>query len=155
MDFKIYLGEKLIAQGDSCWFVLNRKTRRPAAIEEYITPFGVVEEAVFGSHNINLNANTESFVKINEIKFPVNYNDLDFNGHVNNISYIDWAISALPVEILNKYKIKKYSVVFKHECFLNEQIITELFQDETEFVAIILKQDGTTACEIRAYAEPI
>lgn len=155
MDFKIYSDEKLISQGDSSWFILNRKTRRPVAIEEYITPFGLEEEVVFGSHNVKLKTNIENFIKINEINFSVNFNDIDFNGHVNNISYVDWAIATLPVEILKKYKIKRYSVIFKQECFLNEQIKTELYQYENEFMAKIFKQDGTTACEINAYAELI
>ena len=29
---------------------------------------------------------------------PVTYGDLDMNGHVNNVRYIEWVLNSLPLE---------------------------------------------------------
>ena len=37
--------------------------------------------------------------------YPVRYSDIDSNGHVNNVKYMEMAIDTLPRSILNEYKI--------------------------------------------------
>lgn len=154
LDFRILSGEKLIAQGDSLWFVLEQKTRKPVSIEKIIEPCGKIEETVFESHKRE-NFNKDEMQKINTKTFFVNYNDLDYNGHVNNVSYLDWGVISVPEDYINMYKIKQYSITFNKECFLNEKITTNLYQKDNYFHFEVIKEDDTIACKLDIEAEKL
>lgn len=47
--------------------------------------------------------------------YPVRYSDIDSNGHVNNVKYMEMAIDTLPRSILNEYKLFNIKVLFKKE----------------------------------------
>ena len=47
--------------------------------------------------------------------YPVRYSDIDSNGHVNNVNYMEMAIDTLPRSILNEYKLYNIKVLFKKE----------------------------------------
>lgn len=47
--------------------------------------------------------------------YPVRYSDINSNGHVNNVKYMEMAIDTLPRSILNEYKIFNIKVLFKKE----------------------------------------
>lgn len=47
--------------------------------------------------------------------YPVRYSDIDSNGHVNNVKYMEMAIDTLPRSILNEYKLYNIKVLFKKE----------------------------------------
>lgn len=54
--------------------------------------------------------------KENYIKdYPVRYSDIDSNGHVNNVKYMEMAIDTLPRSILDEYKLFNIKVLFKKE----------------------------------------
>ncbi|MBE6071839.1 MAG: acyl-[acyl-carrier-protein] thioesterase [Clostridium butyricum] len=46
---------------------------------------------------------------------PIRYSDIDSNGHVNNVKYMEMAIDTLPRSILNEYKLYNIKVLFKKE----------------------------------------
>jgi len=47
--------------------------------------------------------------------YPVRYSDIDSNGHVNNVKYMEMAIDTLPRSILNEYELYNIKVLFKKE----------------------------------------
>ena len=47
--------------------------------------------------------------------YPVRYSDIDSNGHVNNVKYMEMAMDTLPRFILNEYKLFNIKVLFKKE----------------------------------------
>lgn len=47
--------------------------------------------------------------------YPVRYSDIDSNGHVNNVKYMEMAIDTLPRSILNEYELFNIKVLFKKE----------------------------------------
>lgn len=47
--------------------------------------------------------------------YPVRYSDIDSNGHVNNVKYMEMAVDTLPRYILNEYNLFNIKVLFKKE----------------------------------------
>lgn len=47
--------------------------------------------------------------------YPIRYSDIDSNGHVNNVKYMEMATDTLPRSILNEYKLFNIKVLFKKE----------------------------------------
>ncbi|MDZ7548328.1 acyl-[acyl-carrier-protein] thioesterase, partial [Clostridium perfringens] len=46
----------------------------------------------------------------------------DFNKHVNNTKYVEWAIESLPEDIVKNYKLEEIKVTFEKECKYGEEI---------------------------------
>ena len=54
--------------------------------------------------------------------FRVGDCDLDRNGHVNNVCYIEWALESVPVSILNTCGLEMLEINFTGEAFHGETI---------------------------------
>lgn len=57
-----------------------------------------------------------------EKEFKIRYSDIDFNRHVNNAKYVEWAIESLPIEVVRDFKLENIKVTFEKECTYGEEI---------------------------------
>ncbi|MGX7109212.1 acyl-ACP thioesterase domain-containing protein [Facklamia miroungae] len=48
--------------------------------------------------------------------------DIDFNNHVNNLVYINWAINSLPQWVNDHYHIKQLKIKYGHELLSDQQV---------------------------------
>lgn len=55
--------------------------------------------------------------------FQVGHRDLDRNGHVNNVRYIEWALETVPLAVLNTCGPATLSVDFVGEALHGERIL--------------------------------
>jgi hypothetical protein len=55
--------------------------------------------------------------------FQVGDRDLDRNGHVNNVRYIEWALETVPVNVLNTCELELLEVNFTGEAFHAENVL--------------------------------
>lgn len=86
-----------IARATSVWYVLDARSRRPVDPLEALDPRFPRPPA---SHVLSLSAERlppppppES-----ERPFAVRFADIDVNWHVNNVSYVQWVLEAVPHE---------------------------------------------------------
>ena len=147
LEFRIFCGNRPVAQGDSCWMVLEQQTRRPVAIDKIVENCGIENEK-----NFLLRKRLDNDAKgelVNEVTFKATYSDLDYNGHVNNLSYLMWGVESLPENFRNSHKVKNCSLVFHRECFLNDEIQTQMYRDGDNFNFLIKrKNDDEIACMV-------
>ena len=54
--------------------------------------------------------------------FRVGDRDLDRNGHVNNVRYVEWALETVPVHVLNTCRLEALDINFIGEAFHAEDI---------------------------------
>lgn len=50
--------------------------------------------------------------------------DIDMNGHVNNVTYIGWALEALPLAESKNFKLREIEIEFKNEALQGERVTT-------------------------------
>lgn len=149
VDFVILYKNEIIAKGDSCWFILNADTRRPIKTLELLNPFEVCNECVFKEH-IKENYEQEG-EKISEKIHTVTVRDLDFNFHVNNLSYLGFALETIPSEYFDKYDISSYSVKFLKEALMSDKLSCELFRKNNELKGRIYNaEDNSDVCVMKA-----
>lgn len=75
---------------------------------------------------------------------PVLFSDIDVNQHMNNSRYIEWAMDALPIDLLKDKFFKEISVVFKNEIAPGKVVKIYRYLDD-EYVKIVFKsQDENT-----------
>lgn len=149
VDFEILYKNEIIARGDSCWFILDNKTRRPVKSIDIIEPFELYEKKVFGEH-IKEDYNNEG-EKIAQKTHEVTVRDLDFNFHVNNLSYLGLALETIPSEYFKEYEIVSYSIKFLKEAHLSDKLNCELYKLENQISARIYdKETSLDVCTIKS-----
>ena len=148
-DFRIFHKEKEIAKGDSCWYLLDMNNKRPVKTKEILKPFEVFDEKVFGQREKTI-YKTEG-EKIAEHEHLVTVRDLDFNHHVNNLSYIGMAMEAVPSEYFDKYSVWEYKTKFLKEAFLGDDLKCEIFKSNEIFISRIFDgKDNSDVCFVIA-----
>lgn len=144
-DFRIIYKNKEIAKGDSCWYLLDMQSRRPIKSFDILSAFEVYNEKVFGQNETPLYKIDGE--KISAKEHQVTVRDLDFNKHVNNLSYIGLALETVPAELLQKYSAKSYCVKFVKEAYLSDTLVCELYKNENSYTARIFnKNDNADVC---------
>ncbi len=125
--------EQLI-KGNSIWFLVDTNIRRPTKITEEL----------YGYYNVPMEDRTE--LKLDDIglvnsvdnqkEFFVRQSDIDTNDHVNNIKYVEWALEAIPTEILKTCTMKRLKVVYKKETHFGKKIktIVEINEDPSGII---------------------
>lgn len=128
-DFKVYDdNQRLIAWASSTWTLMNTKSRKleriPQRFLEMTTP---VDEVILDRPGTNLNSLSQ---KIHAKDYRIGYFDLDWNGHVNNTSYLRLMIDSLPLELLNMKRLLSINFQIKSESLYNQ--VLSLFYIDTE-----------------------
>lgn len=151
-DFELKYKGNVIAKGDSLWFILNSQTRRPVNPVDLLKPFEVCEELVFGEHSkFDL---VEDGALLFEKNYTVNVFDLDFNHHMNNLKYVLIAVHTLPNEYLTSYSVKSYKIKFLKECFLDDEINCEFYENKNHsYFVQTRKSDNVPVCKIETVIE--
>ncbi len=131
----------LIGWATTKWLVLDNERDRPVRPDESHFAFPLRTDL--------------SFEKSPEMNIPdvgfriaysrkVSYSDLDVVGHVNNVKYIEWALDALPSDLLDNYSIKTFSVKYLHEARKGDEIcisVSEL-RDNIICVSALREEDN-------------
>ncbi|WP_024615340.1 acyl-ACP thioesterase domain-containing protein [Clostridium sp. Ade.TY] len=77
----------------------------------------------------------EDFIK----EYPIRYSDIDSNGHVNNVRYMEMAMDTLPRHILNDYNLFNIKVLFKKETTDGDtlHISSQIINDEDSEITTV------------------
>lgn len=110
-----------IARIHTVWAAIDEQTRG-------ISTLGHIPKDRFPIYRqmFQIESLPEAAVKMNDdvvernIVFPTS--SIDFNRHVNAISYIKAAIDNRDVDFYDKNSITRFDVAFEHECYLGESI---------------------------------
>ncbi len=128
-DFRIYAGvveealgvdRQPIAEASSIWLLLTRKNRRPVRVPEFLAQYRLpgIDEDLLAASEIPPLEHTDS-----QKEFSVCATHLDFNNHVNNVCYLEWALNTLPLETFEKYRLREILFNFLAEGQIGDSII--------------------------------
>lgn len=111
----------------SYWLILNLDTRRPIRIPQSILSMAPNNlDHVLEIRKKRLPAFEDLS---NKRTFHVRKSDLDLNNHVNNVKYIEWALSGLPLD----QKAREIDIEFHSECGLEDQIKSRITNTKKAF----------------------
>lgn len=128
-DYKVF-DEKgdMIAYSSSSWLLLNTQTRKMSRIPANILAF----EKDMPPPEACLKRPNTKFPVINQIdhqsNFRVNWHDLDFNGHLNNVYYFQWMMETLPDDLLEKGTLKAFDIQYKVEGQWKDELVSSTQQ---------------------------
>lgn len=143
-DFEVYdKNNNLIAIASSKWFAIDTESKKirkltPEITDAYGEPIttSVFEDAfkekLLVPEDLTLNFN-----------YLVQRRDIDTNGHVNNLNYIDYALETLDEEIFNNCTFNNLEVVYKKEIKLKESINCYYSLEDKKHIVTIKNEDNS------------
>lgn len=146
-DFELYANEKLAAIASTRWVLLDLKTERPTKIDkEWFTIYQSEDKSVFDNPRLPKTENVTEF--LSEKTLEIRRGDIDFNDHVHNLTYLDYALEAIPQDVYDKMDFTKIRISYKSAvkqndkivckyAFVNEKHIVNIFDQNNELKAVI------------------
>ncbi|MGK7395445.1 MAG: acyl-[acyl-carrier-protein] thioesterase [Candidatus Cyclobacteriaceae bacterium M3_2C_046] len=111
---------QVIGQAKSHWVVFDFKNRKVADIPSFIKDIKISADLP------EIPAKTEKIPSLehyqHQQEFQSGWHDIDFNMHVNNLSYIRWVMESVPIEVLKAARIREIDLVFRSEAVLGQHI---------------------------------
>jgi len=126
----------------SQWIVMDLATRRP------VRPHTVLDARFSAAvpHAVEFSEGKlpEVATRDGERRFHIRYADIDRNLHVNNGSYLTWAIEAMPREVWERDRLAALEVQFLAECRLGSTILSRVAPAGPDAYshAIVREEDG-------------
>lgn len=152
-DFEIYdENDDLICIASSKWTLINTETKGIMKIsDDIISCYNPEEKSVF---------NEESITKLKEPVLPkspsytfnVQRRDIDFNQHMHNLYYLDYAYEALPQNIYESEESNKFEIMYKSGAKLGSKISCYYLQENNEhFIVMKSLEDNKLHAIIKLY----
>jgi acyl-ACP thioesterase len=94
--------------------LLDIKTRRPQLVEKYLNPKKYLNEKSADVEIPQKIIFPEGLLTVNKRK--VVYSDIDLNGHVSNIKYLEWFLDIYDYDFLHKNTLAEFELNFLNEC---------------------------------------
>lgn len=111
-----------IGEGYALFFLINIEKRKPMRIqEEQYDFYGVNGDT---DNDISMEKLQKLEFVEHQKEFNIRYSDIDSNKHVNNVKYIEWALEAVPIDIVSGFSLKRLKVVFEKEVKYGGKILS-------------------------------
>ena len=144
-DFEVYdKNNSLIAIASSKWFAIDTENKKIRKLTPEITEaYGEsVTNSVFNEPFKNKVTVPED-LKLN-FTYTTQRRDIDTNGHVNNLNYIDYALETLDEDIFNNITFNNLEIVYKKEIKLKENIKCYYSFEYNRHIITIKSEDDST-----------
>lgn len=149
-DFEMYDEQNnLCVIGTSKWVLVDINNGRITRIsDEVFEKYQLEEKSVFNIEELDKLKEPETHSL--EMKYKVCRRDIDLNGHMHNLYYLDLAYEALPEEVYQQRPFNNVRIQYKNEVKIgdiikckytfedNKHIITMCSEDDTKTHAIII-----------------
>lgn len=142
----------IIGHGISTWALIDYETRQPVNLENL--PNGGFQDAVLSEVPPIA---PYSRIRVKEPSVSLHHHcgmtDLDINGHVNSIRYIDWVLDAFPLEWHKAHAVHRIEAAFGLEGYAGDEvdIIVETVGENAYAAEIKRQSDGATLVKVMLY----
>ncbi len=110
-----------VLSATSSWMIIGLERKQPLKVEGIIDiPYAIEKRALddaFGSLPV-------PSARDREVRFRVESAHLDWNRHVNNAVYVQWALEGVPPEVLMKSRPVELEVSYRAEAFYGDDVLS-------------------------------
>lgn len=141
-----------VFQADNWWVIMDLARKRPCRpdIIKDVLPESDPDKRHFDpAFPAFAKAEDYSEEMLQDWPIEVTYYDTDYNRHVNNISYVNWIMEALPKEFLDSYMPSFFDVKWEKQCFLTDELYVRtslknsLESSKPEIFSKIIRRNGS------------
>jgi medium-chain acyl-[acyl-carrier-protein] hydrolase len=130
-DFQLHDTEGVeIAFATSVWLLLDLEKRSMASVPAFVheIEYPIIHNPLPPLSGKVLPLKTVDF----ETRHTVVSEDLDFNNHASNVSYVKWLVEAMPLDVQNNYLLTELDINYRAECYLNDPISIQTHEKMVE-----------------------
>lgn len=114
-------GEPLV-KATSSWLLISTETRRMLRPDHVLGDTGLetaLDRDALSEHCGKIVPPAET---VHAFTKEAMFSDIDFNMHVNNAKYVEWAFDAIDPAVLAGHELEEYGICFNHEARLGDRI---------------------------------
>lgn len=146
-NFEMYCNGELSVKGTTKWILLDLTTNRPIKItQEIIDKYQPEDKHTYEDSKLPKLIVPESFSR--ETPIAIRRLDIDFNDHVHNLTYLDYALEGLPEEVFENRNFKKLRISYKVAVKSGEEIICKYAENEGRHICCIYGTNGDLKTQI-------
>ena len=139
---------KAYGYGRSIWAMIDTESRQPTDI--YAIDNGAIEQWIVKDKECPIDKGGR--VKMGDAAELVRtidtyYNDVDINGHINSVKYIEHVLDLWDMEWYRTHQIKRFEIAYVAEAHAGDQLSFYMEKEDTPTYNIrIVRSDGTECC---------
>jgi medium-chain acyl-[acyl-carrier-protein] hydrolase len=123
-DYDVRDGDdKPVLVGTTSWMVLHLGRKQPVKLDELFPTNVFLEKRALADDFAPLPPVEKAE---REVPFRVEMGHLDLNKHVNNAVYIQWALEALPGDVLSRRRPVETEASYRAEAFYGDTVISKI-----------------------------
>lgn len=146
---------KVIGTAVAQWLVIDLEKRRMARIPESIADLYIgkdrsltkIQQAIVDSIDTEALRRRKDVTWTSEKVIEVRFGEIDPNGHVNNVKYVEWAMETLKTPLDESFLIENHplelTIVYKKEKMPLGHIVSKACLTGQDSYHEILDEDGT------------
>ncbi len=137
-------------QANSSWIFFDIEKRVPKKIADDIanhyectkpTPFP--EPRIF-----KIDGTADDAHRYATRSYQVMRSDIDTNGHVNNVKYLEWILNDIPDEICDNKVLTEIKILYRKECKKGDTLSLQTFVDGDIVTSHIYHSEGHKVAEL-------
>lgn len=137
---------KAVAYARSVWAMINTDTRKPVDLmaihDGDITGYICDKECPIDKPS-RIKVSSQEPVAV----LPVKYSDMDINGHVNSIRYIEHILDLFPIETFKEKRVRRFEMAYVAETMATDMLAFYLDkQDDNNFDIEVKKNEAEVVC---------
>ena len=139
-------GAKVYGYGRSIWAMIDTETRQPTNIFD-IDNGAIVNWVEKNKENpmskltrVQMDDKTELVRTIDTF-----YNDVDINGHINSVKYIEHVLDLFPIDWYKEHPLKRFDIAYVAEAHQGDRLNFYQEQDADDALAFKIRITKSTA----------
>jgi acyl-ACP thioesterase len=133
--------------GRSIWAMIDTESRQPTDI--YAIDNGAIEQWIVKDKECPIDKGGR--VKMTDEAKLVRtidtyYNDVDINGHINSVKYIEHVLDLWDMDWYRTHQVKRFEIAYVAEAHAGDRLSFYMQEDGDAFNVRICKGDGTECC---------
>ena len=139
-------GAKVYGYGRSIWAMIDTETRQPTNIFD-IDNGAIVnwvekdkENPISKLTRVQMDDKTELVRTIDTF-----YNDVDINGHINSVKYIEHVLDLFPIDWYKEHPLKRFDIAYVAEAHQGDRLNFYQEQDADDALAFKIRITKSTA----------
>ncbi len=139
-------GAKVYGYGRSIWAMIDTETRQPTNIFD-IDNGAIVNWVEKDKENpmskltrVQMDDNTELVRTIGTF-----YNDVDINGHINSVKYIEHVLDLFPIDWYKEHPLKRFDIAYVAEAHQGDRLNFYQEQEADDALAFKIRISKSTA----------
>lgn len=130
-------GEELV-RATSEWMYIDLNRRRPMRQSEQVVEISTSHDIPRVELESILNEKTFDMKPQDGRQFDATFDNIDFNGHVTQASYMRWITNSLPFDFLKTHVLTDVEVIYAHEIMPDSRIYSSYaLSEEGETVTVL------------------